>query len=253
MSLKFLSFLISFIVLNSHFSIGQVPQKLSKPDIVPAVYGILEIPQTPGPHPAVILLHGSNGWLPVYDSLAKVFADSGFTALTVDYFAETGIDTGQVDKLSKWPNWQAMVHNAVDFLQEHSSSYDCPIGLIGYSRGAFLAVSVASSIPEVRAVVDFYGGGGGGTVSLESEAKNFPPLLILHGQADESVSVKYAKSLRDAVIAQGGEVEMHLYPNEGHGFNAPGWPSYSEEATSDSFRRTIDFLRRQFQDKVKIK
>lgn len=248
MHFKFLVFLIFFAVLNTHFSMGQVPQKLSKPDIIPAVYGVLEIPQTPGPHPAVVILHGSNGWFPVYDSLAKVFADSGFVALTIDYYAETGIDTGQVDKLSKWPHWQAMIRHAVDFLQGHPSSYGRPVGLIGYSRGAFLAVSVASSIPKVRAVVDFYGGGGGGTEPIESEVKHFPPLLILHGEADEAVSVTFANSLRDAVIAQGGEVEMHLYPNEQHAFNAPGWPSYSESATSDSFRRTIDFLRQRLRD-----
>ena len=179
-----LGYLIFFEVLITPISMAQVPQKLSNPDIGPAVYGILEIPQTPGPHPAVVILHGSNGWLPAFDFIAKDFADSGFVALTIDYYAETGIDTGKVDKLNKWPYWQGMVRNAVDFLQEHSSSYDCPVGLIGYSRGAFLAVSVASSIPEVRAVVDFYGGGGGGTEPLESEVKHFPPLLILHGEAD---------------------------------------------------------------------
>jgi dienelactone hydrolase len=51
---------------------------------------------------------------------------------------------------------------------------------VGYSRGAFLAVSVASSIPKVAAVVDFYGGGPAG--SGDEKDWRFPPLLILHGR-----------------------------------------------------------------------
>jgi carboxymethylenebutenolidase len=212
------------------------------------VYGVLEIPHTPGPHPAVVILSGSAGWRPEYASIAKVFADSGFVSLAIDYYAETGRDTRQVDKLTKWPQWQATVRNAVAFLKTQPSSYGCPVGLIGYSRGAFLAVSVASSIPEVKAVVDFFGGGGSGKDPLESEVIHFPPLLILHGEADKVVSVKFAQSLRDAVISQGGEVEMYLYPNEQHAFNATWSPTFSESAASDSFRRTIDFLQRRLKN-----
>jgi len=116
---------------------------------------------------------------------------------------------------------------------------------VGYSRGAFLAVSVASSVPAVRAVVDYFGGGGGGTESLEQEVEGFPPLLILHGDADSIVPIRFAYELRDAVIEAGGEVEWHVYPGADHAFNAPFAPTYSEAAAADAFARTFDFLRRR--------
>jgi dipeptidyl aminopeptidase/acylaminoacyl peptidase len=47
--------------------------------------------------------------------------------------------------------------------------------------------------------------------------------LIEHGEADSIVQVSSAYRLRDAVIAHGGEVEMHVYPGAEHAFNAP-WP-----------------------------
>jgi carboxymethylenebutenolidase len=213
--------------------------------VSPAVWGVLELPRTPGPHSGVVLLPGSAGWRPDYAGIARTFADSGFVALAIDYYAGTGRGSSREDALRKWPAWQATVRNAVAYLRASPAVSGSPVGLVGYSQGAFLAVSVASSVPELRAVVDFFGGGGAGTASLEEEVRHFPPLLILHGEADTVVSVRFAQRLREAVLAQGGEVEMHLYPGAHHAFNAPWASTYSEPDAADSWGRTVEFLRRR--------
>jgi carboxymethylenebutenolidase len=245
MNLRFKLFIVSLSFLATQFGNCQESQILSKPDIVPAVHGILEKPETPGTYPSVIILYGSSGWRPQYISIAKELADSGFVVLVLDYYAVTEKDSSLTDVASKWSLWQVMIQNAVIFLQEDSSSFKHPVGLLGYSLGAFLAVSTATSIPEVRAVVDYFGGGSSKKDELESEVRNFPPLLILHGEEDSVVPVSRAYLLRDAVIAQGGEVEMKIYPNQQHGFNATWSPYYSESDAIDSFQRTVDFLRRR--------
>jgi dienelactone hydrolase len=217
-------------------------------ELSPGVWGLLELPRGPGPHPAVVLLHGSVGWRPEYVDIARSLAHSGFAALALDYYAGVGpAAIGSSEKLQKWSAYRAAVRRAVAYLRSLPEVGDRPIGLVGYSRGAFLAVSVASSIPDVRAVVDYYGGGGGGTDSLAQEVRGFPPLLILHGEADKIVPVRFAEALRNAVIAAGGEAEMHLYPGVGHAFNGPWAPTYSEDATLDAHRRTVDFLRRRLE------
>jgi carboxymethylenebutenolidase len=245
MKLKFLGFIICLSFLITRYGNSQESQILSKPDIIPAVHGVLEKPITPGTYPAVIILYGSSGWRPQYISIAKELADSGFVALVLDYYAETEKDTLLKDVKSKWPQWQAMIRSAVTFLQKDSSTNKHCVGLLGYSLGAFLAVSTANSIPEVRAVVDYFGGGSSKKDELESEVRNFPPLLIIHGEEDNVVPVSIAYSLRDAVIAQGGEVEIKIYPHEPHGFNATWNPQYSESDDIDSFRCTVNFLRRK--------
>ncbi len=222
---------------------AQETRRLSEAGISPPVIGVLEVPRTPGTHPGIIILHGSGGWRPAYARLAKTYADSGFVALAIDYFAETGGDTSGTKAHRLRPAWQATVRNAAAFLERLPEVGGRPLGLIGFSRGAFLAVSVASSIPAVGAVVDFFGGGG--PDSLAQEVHRFPPLLILHGEADTVVPVYHALRLREAVLAQGGSVEMHLYPGAGHAFNAPSTPAYQQAAAADSFRRSISFLRRQ--------
>jgi carboxymethylenebutenolidase len=209
------------------------------------VSGVLEVPHTAGAHPGVILLPGSFGWRPGYAELARQFAASGFVALALDYYAETGAPADSEATRRTWPRWQATVHQAAAYLQQSPAVASRRIALVGFSQGASLAVSAAASTPAVGAVVAFYGGGGAGIDSLTQEVKKFPPLLILHGDADTTVPVSSAHRLRDAVIAHGGEVEMHIYSGAKHGFNLPGIPAYSEEAALDGWRRTAEFLHRR--------
>ena len=220
------------------------PHRLTGTGVSPAVWGVLEVPQTPGPHEAVILLPGSYGWRPDYARFARTFADSGFVTLAIDYYAETGRGDSPAEESRNWPAWQATVRNAVAYMDTLPQVSGRHIGLVGYSRGAFLAVSVASSVPAVRAVVDFYGGGSDADPA-ESEIPRFPPLLILHGVADTEVSVQLAYRLYERIQTHGGEVEMHLYQGAQHVFNAPWAATYSVPDAADSWRRTVEFLRRQ--------
>lgn len=248
MNLKFTGFIICLSFLITQYGNSQESQLLSKTELVPEVHGVLEKPITPGTHSAVIILYGAAGWRPEYVNIAKNLADSGFVALVLDYYAGKESNTGQVSTESGWPQWQASIRSAVKFLMDDPSTTKGSVGLLGYSRGAFLAVSTASSIPEVKAVVDYFGGGSSEKDVLESQVRGFPPLLILHGEEDNAVPVSMAYSLRDAVIAQGGEVEMKIYPNAPHGFNATWSPYYSESYAIDSFQRTVDFFRRKLRD-----
>ena len=222
------------------------PAQPSPSELAPGVWGVLESPDDPGPHAGVVLLHGAIGWRPELVDLASGLADAGFVTLAIDYYAEAGrTPSRSIEALEVWPGYQAAVRGAVEYLQSLPSVDGEPIGLVGFSRGAFLAVSVASSMPRVRAVVDFYGGGGGGRASLEEDVQGLPPILILHGEADTSVPVSFAYALRDAVVASGGEAELHVYAGAGHSFNAPFMTTYSAEAADDAHMRTIEFLRRR--------
>ena len=63
------------------------------------------------------------------------------------------------------------------------------------------------------------------------------PLLILQGADDDIVPPAQSRAIADRVRAQGGEVELHLYEGEGHGWSRP-------ETVVDELQRTEAFLRR---------
>jgi len=240
--------LIFTAVVVSSWSYSQEPTRLSRPAISPAVWGVLEQPHAPGTHPGVVILHGSRGWRPEYAQYAKALADSGFVALALSHFVETGRDTVMRDPRQAWATWHAVVRNAVRYLSALPSTKGQKLGLVGFSHGAFLAISVASSLPEVRAVVDFYGGYNTAVRTRDEQLSSFPPLLILHGDADTLVSVDFARYLKDAIERRGGQVELHIYPGAHHAFNSKVYPTYSDSLAKDSFRLTVDFLARRLRN-----
>lgn len=223
---------------------GPKPELLTAPGITPAVWGVLELPTAPGSHPGVILLPGSGGWRSDYARFARSFADSGWVALAIDYYGERGRGKSREEEMQNWPVWQATIRNAVTFLAAAPEVGGQPVGLVGYSRGAMLAISVAASPPPIAAIVDFYGAGSDDDPP-DDQLSHVPPIFILHGEADSNIPVALARRLFDRLNAHGGDVEMHLYPGAEHGFNTPWAAGYSDSESSDSWRRTIDFLRRK--------
>ena len=234
-------------VLCANSSYGQNPRLLSSAHNAPPVWGVIESPKSSGRHPGVVILHGSFGWRSNYAELAKVLADSGFVALAIDYYARDRNDTVPAPPHGNWDDLQATVQSAVDYLQSLPSASG-RVGLIGFSRGAFLAVSIASSIPVVRGIVDFYGGVWAKDPSINKQLSNFPPLLILHGEADTLAPVKFAYELKELVVARGGEVEMNLYPNAPHSFFSNFISGSTDSTISDALSRTVRFLRARLQE-----
>jgi len=234
MNILFKWTMFACIFILSNHVISREPVRLCNPANSICITGVLEFPQNEGPHPAVVLLHGAAGWHTKYALLAGSLADSGFVALALDYYADVGSSAiGSEAKLMKWPHYQTGVRNAVAYLHTLKQVADQPVGLVGFSRGAFLAVSVAGSIPSVKAVVDFFGGGGGGPEPLKKDVQGLPPLLILHGASDSIVPLRFAYDLKEAVLDAGGTVEVHVYAEEEHGL--------SEATLPDALRRMTLF------------
>ena len=55
---------------------------------------------------------------------------------------------------------------------------------------------------------------------LTYAAAGHPPALIIHGNADEIVPAREATEMYDALHAAGVAVELHMYANQPHGFDA---------------------------------
>ncbi len=63
------------------------------------------------------------------------------------------------------------------------------------------------------------------------------PLLILHGEMDAVVPVRQSRVFAQRVRTAGGDAQLHVYPNEGHGFR-------DAANQLDEYRRAEDFLAR---------
>ena len=192
-------------------------------------------PSETGRHPAVLVLHSSAGTIvgkaPLVD-LCRRLAAQGQLAMLVHYYDRTGtLWSGDKTITKLWPTWAATVEDAVNYAVSNPRVRPNSIGIFGYSLGAFLAVEAASRDKRVVAVAEV---SGGIFDARQSTLNQVPPTLILHGRADERVSVSYALGLEKTARKLGQPATMKLYDGEGHVLKPP--------AMSDAMERTLKFF-----------
>jgi carboxymethylenebutenolidase len=198
-------------------------------------------PRAPGPHPAVLLLHGCDGLTkhgPRLRDQARYLAKHGYVCLLVHYFDRDSLaEVRQEDIRERFPGWMLTVLDALKYTAGLEAVDAKRVGLVGHSLGAYLALSVGlvKGEKQVAAVVDYYGGLPGELLFIPFvKVENMPPTLILHGERDEVVPVKEARDLEKMLKEKGRSCEMVLYPSQGHVFQG------ADEI--DSARRSLEFL-----------
>jgi carboxymethylenebutenolidase len=219
-------------------------------------------PATVGKCPAIVLLHGADGpWRnkELYHTAARRLAVRGYWVLLVHYFDRTGDraqDAAEVaDQFKKclagtatkeqatvsrarFREWMTTVRDAVVYARTLPGVDKERVGLVGFSLGAYLALSVASDEGlRIAAVVEFFGG-----LLLEAKEglKNLPPVLGFHGDKDQTVPVKEAEDLRDLLANRRLPGEVQIYKGVGHVFQKDG--RLQLKAVLDAESRTIAFL-----------
>ncbi len=218
------------------------------------IRAVVAWPDGPGPFPVVVVLHGTLGHSQRFVQLAQDLAKNGFIAVAGCWF-EGSHREGRSDprdfigcpngprftgiSLEAGKNVQALIEGAKS-LQGATDQ----LGLWGQSRGASIALVVASTSEEVQAVVS--------SAAAYYELENLvpgevlpitfisdldAPVLILHGTADEKTPVQHARDYETALRELGKTYEAHYYEDGPHGIALK--PLYRE----DAFRRTVEFFK----------
>ena len=199
------------------------------------------------PRPSVLLLHGAGGFdrrIDDYNRYASALANLGIDAYLVYYYSD------QDDKMmsygvnvfeQRYPAWSKTVGELADYLEKQKDSTG-KAALVGFSNGGILATGASTLDPRINAAVIYY---GTDPWPLGVRAKRFPPLLVLHGDADQIIPVEEGKELAAEAKALGGSVDLVIYPGESHGFGA----DFDKKNATDALNRTIAFLRKQLEVK----
>jgi dienelactone hydrolase len=167
--------------------------------------------------PAVIALHGSGGGLRYASEPARLLTAQGYAVYILHYFDRTATVWADQENIRRnFVAWMETVRDAIAYVSQRPEVDSERIALLGFSLGAYLALSVAAQDPRVRAVVEF---SGGVPEELEHQVRRLPPVLILHGSRDDVVPVSEADRLRALLERTGTEYQAHIYPEAGHGFS----------------------------------
>jgi len=119
------------------------------------LFGRLDLPQGPGPHPAVVLVHGSGKEAATdFYCAGDFFAPNGIATLTYDKRG-TGRSTGEYT--FDFEELASDVVAAVRYLKTRADIDSTRIGLSGYSQGGWVAPLAASMTRDVRYVIVNFG------------------------------------------------------------------------------------------------
>lgn len=243
--------------------------------------GYLYVPATPGPWPAVVMMHGRSGPYSsaargVYDASTlsmrhkqwgRFWAERGYLALHVDSFGPRGYALGfPIGSYSKRPpevSEQRVrpldAYGALAWLRTRDDVVKDRIGLQGWSNGAMAALAtldrdapgIADPTPErgFRSVLIFY---PGCRDQLAKAYRPYAPAVMFVASNDEEVAPMPCSQLAEQVKARGvNDFELVWYEGATHAFDDPGKRRQSVQANRDARSDAMIRSERFFQQQLK--
>jgi dienelactone hydrolase len=240
--------------------------------------GYLFVPNAPGRHGAVVMMHGRQG---SYSSLAhgvftaetltqrhqgwgRFWAERGYVALHVDGFGPRGHPAGfaagtykdrpgDIDEVMTRP---LDAYGALRYLRSRADVIPDRVAIEGWSNGASAVLStMARNAPGIenpspatgfRAALAFYPGCG-----LRDRYKTnyapYAPVSIFIAADDGEVSPALCEALVATGKRNGADIASIVYPGATHDFDDPGHKRQGVQAnrtaTADALRRAEAFLK----------
>jgi carboxymethylenebutenolidase len=193
--------------------------------------------------PGILVLHGWWGLTPFFKDVCDRLASEGFVALAPDLFGgETAATPDEAEALLAAASPDALAHlsrSSLVTLRDAPTTPDAPVGVVGFSMGASMALWLAARVPEeIAGTAVFYG------VQDIDMAESTCAFLGHFAEDDPLVPDDDLTLLEADLHLLGRATEFHHYPGTGHWFFERDRPQYDEAAATLAWDRTIDFFRR---------
>jgi carboxymethylenebutenolidase len=221
------------------------PNQMKTNEIDPGVLkggGHLALPDEPGPHPGVVVIHEIFGLNENIKDIAGRFADQGYAALAVDLFGGrnravcmarfmTGMLAGSVDRFGIADLKAALTHLAG--LPEVDPKR---IGAIGFCMGGGFAIAWACTDDRLKAIAPFY---GANPRPLDAVQRACP---VVGSYPEKDFTAGAGRALDKALDRHGIAHDIKIYPGAGHSFFNDRGRAYDKAAATDSWTRVLGFF-----------
>jgi len=232
------------------------------------------IPETPGPHPVVIVAQHAGGVDAFIRNFVDKLASNGYVAVAPALFhRDTGYDQRVIDKMPRDPSRLEYIltmasalkdeeilrdiQSVIDNLERLSGSGVNSIGITGFCLGGRVSFLVAGSCPEaISAVAPFYPSGvsrttEGRTVSPFDLIENIEcPVAGFFGADDDNPSPEQVRQMEVELTRHHKQYEFTSYPNAAHlfmDFQTTG--AYREKVAEDAWDKVLTFFGKTLKSK----
>ena len=208
------------------------------------VQAYLVIPDSPGPHPGIVVIHefwGLNDWV---KEQAQKLAAQGYVALAIDlYRGAVTTDPADAGELMRTlPHDRAVrdLEAAYDYLAARPEVDNSRIGSIGWCMGGGYSLQLAIREPKLTACVVNYGAMPTDPADI---AKIQAPILGNFGADDRGITPDAVHAFESAMRTAGKSVDLKIYDGAGHAFENPNnTAGYRPEAAADAWNRIVAFF-----------
>jgi len=206
--------------------------------------GEIALPAGEGKAPGVVLIQEWGGINDHIRSLLGRLAEAGFVAIAPDLYHGKTARAGDAETASKmmqaldWGQAMEEIAGAAKFVAAHPRC-NGKVGVIGFCMGGALAFAAATQVPELAAVVPFYGVPGPGKADW---SKVTAPILAHFAAHDEWAKPSLAEDIKKALDARGQKMQLEIYDAD-HAFVNDTRPEvYAPDAAKLAWKRSMDFL-----------
>lgn len=206
------------------------------------VIGYLARPKGGGPYPAVLIIHENRGLLEHFKDVARRFAKNGYVGFALDLLSPEG-GTAKFADPAQAMTAQAQIpperhvetmNAAVRHLQGLPYVRRDRIGTVGFCFGGGMVWRLATSNPDLRAAVPFYGP----NPPLADVAKIKAAVLAIYGELDTRIGAGIP-AIREAMQNARIVHDIIIYPGAQHAFFNDTGQSYKEDAAKAAWVRTL--------------
>lgn len=202
---------------------------------------------SPSPNaPLILLIHDWDGLTDYEVKRAHMLADLGYAVFVADLFGAGVRPTELNDKqqltgdlYKDRDKMSTRLRGALETAKSRGANIHNAVAM-GYCFGGAAVLELARSGANLKGFVTFHGGLS--TPAGQDYSKTKGQLLILHGTADQSITMADFAKLANELEVQGIPHEMITYGGAPHAFTVFGTDQYREDADKKSWDRFTQFL-----------
>ena len=203
-------------------------------------------PKNGAPTSLVMFLHGygangqdliniGNEWQDQLPQTVFVSADAPEPCAMNPFGGFQWFDLTMRDPTEYWRGVNKAAPYLNEFIDEQLKTYnlsDDALALVGFSQGTMMALHVGLRRKVAPAAIVGYSGKLAGPEHLAKEIMVKPPVLLVHGDADEVIPVAALSEAETALLDVGVKVRSHISRGVGHGIDLDGLKLGSEHLTA---------------------